>query len=70
MRIITFRFLGETTERTAIVDGRTKTEADANAIRIFAEAEADRSASYEIGRTARAGERRSLPNILDAIRNV
>lgn len=68
MRIITFRFLDTETEHTAIIDGRTKAEADANAIRIFAEGD-DRSASYEIGRTARAGERRSLPNILDAIRN-
>ena len=65
MRIITFRVLGTEDTITATVEGRTKAEADGNAIRILAEA--DRSTAYEIGRPARAGEARSLPTLTEAL---
>jgi hypothetical protein len=64
-KIIEFRFLGTDETITATIEGKTKAEADANAIRTLAEG--DRSAAYTIGRTARAGETRTLPTLRDAI---
>lgn len=65
MRMITFRYLGTDETRTATIEGNTKAEAEGNAIRTLAEG--DRSATFSIGRKARAGEARTLPNLRDAM---